>query len=123
MALACLGRAECGLGRLPRAQQYLQEALRCGAEIGAFAPTIFSLSLASLLLADQHEVKRAVELYGLAASYPYVANSRFFEDVFGRHINAVAAALPPDVAEAARERGRARDLEATVKELLAELEA
>ena len=42
--------------------------------------------------------------------------------MFGRHIEAIAATLPPEIAEAARERGRARDLHATVKELLAELE-
>jgi hypothetical protein len=51
-----------------------------------------------------------------------VANSRWFEDVAGKHIAAVAATLPPEVVAVARERGRARDLEATVAELLAELE-
>ena len=35
---------------------------------------------------------------------------------------AVAATLPPDVAEAARKRARARDLDAMMNELLAELE-
>jgi len=50
-----------------------------------------------------------------------VANSRWFEDVAGRHIAAVAATLPPEVVTAAQERGRARDLEATVAELLVEL--
>lgn len=34
----------------------------------------------------------------------------------------VAATLPPDVVAAAQERGRARDLDATVAELLVELE-
>ena len=58
----------------------------------------------------------------LASSIEGRANSPWFEDVFGRHIDAVAATLSPDVADAARERGRARDLESTVKELLAELE-
>ena len=48
--------------------------------------------------------------------------SPWFEDVFGRHIEKIAATLPPEVAEAAWERGRARDLDATVKELLVELE-
>jgi hypothetical protein len=51
-----------------------------------------------------------------------VANSRWFEDVAGKHIAAVAATLSPEVVAVARERGRARDLEATVAELLAELE-
>jgi hypothetical protein len=62
-----------------------------------------------------------VELYALASRYPLVANSRWFEDVAGRHIAAVAASLPPDVVAAAQARGRARDLEATVTELLVEL--
>jgi hypothetical protein len=55
---------------------------------------------------------------GLASRYPLVVNSHWFKDVAGRHI---AATLPSDVVAAARERGRARDLEATVAELLAEL--
>jgi hypothetical protein len=51
-----------------------------------------------------------------------VASSRWFKGVAGKHIAAVAATLPPEVVAAAQERGRARDLEATVAELLAELE-
>ncbi|MBL7199132.1 MAG: hypothetical protein ISS56_03195 [Anaerolineae bacterium] len=39
----------------------------------------------------------------------------------GKHVAAVAATLPPDVGRAAQEQGRARDLEATVAELLVEL--
>lgn len=35
----------------------------------------------------------------------------------------VAATLPPEVTAAARERGRSRDLEATIQELLVELSA
>jgi hypothetical protein len=49
---------------------------------------------------------------------PFVANSHWFEDVAGRH---VAAVLPPDVVAAAQERGWARDLDATLAELLIEL--
>jgi hypothetical protein len=59
--------------------------------------------------------------YALASRYPRVANSRWFEDIAGRHLAAVAATLLPDVVSAAQERGRARDLEATVAELLIEL--
>jgi len=51
-----------------------------------------------------------------------VANSRWFEDVAGREIAAAAEALPPEVVAAAQERGRARDLWATVEELLDELQ-
>ena len=111
-----------GLGYSHQAWQHLGEALQIHAELGGSAGLIQSVAATALLLADAGEHEQAVEIYALASRYPYVANSRWFEDVFGRHIDAVAATLPPDVVEAARDRGRARDLEATVKELLAELE-
>ena len=56
----------------------------------------------------------------MASRYPFVAKSRWFEDVAGRHI--AAAALPPDVIAAAQERGRTRDLDTTVSQLLTELD-
>jgi tetratricopeptide (TPR) repeat protein len=124
--IAELATAERALGRRIAARQHLAEALRLGTRIGAArdAPptTMCVLPVTALLLADRGEHERAVELYALAASHPYVANSRWFEQVYGRHIAAIAARLPPEVAEAARERGRAGDLEATAAELLAELD-
>jgi tetratricopeptide (TPR) repeat protein len=121
-ALASLGCAARGLGQLSQAQQHLYEALRTGAEIQAFGPLILALPAVALLLVDRGETERAVELYALASRHPFVANSPWFEDVAGRHIAAVAATLPPEVVAAAQERGRARDLDATMAELLAELE-
>ena len=90
-------------------------------------PRYLALPAVALLLIDADkparcEVEGAVELYALASRYPYVSNSRWFEDVAGRHIAAAAAQLPPDVVVASQERGRARDLGATVEELLVELE-
>jgi hypothetical protein len=81
-----------------------------------------ALPAIALLLADRGQAERAVELYALASRYPQVSNAQWFEDVAGKEIAAVAATLKPDVVAAAQERGRARDLEATAGELLAELE-
>ncbi len=120
-ALASLGVATRGLDQLPLAQRHIHEALRMAAETRAFYPLMFAVPATALLLADQGEKERAVELYALASCYAVVANSRWFEDVFGRHIVALASTLPPEVVAAAQERGRARDLDATVKELLVEL--
>jgi hypothetical protein len=86
-----------------------------------------SLPAAALLSLDREgrsgrpDIERSVELFALASRYIYVANSRWFEDVAGHEIRAVAEKLPPEVVTAAQERGRARDLWATVEELLAEL--
>jgi hypothetical protein len=49
-----------------------------------------------------------------------VAYSRWFEDVAGVQVAALAANLSAAEVSAARERGRARDLHATVAELLSE---
>jgi tetratricopeptide (TPR) repeat protein len=120
-ALAVLGYAARGLGHLDQAGLHLHKVLETAVE-GDFVALLMALPAAALLLADRGQEERAVELYALASRYPFVANSRWFEDVAGKHIAAVAATLPPEVVAAARERGRARDLEAMVAELLAELE-
>jgi hypothetical protein len=118
--LAVLGVVERGLGNPGQAKQHVLEALRISGDTGAFQPSQFALPAVALLLADGGEKERAVELYALASRYPFVANSRWFEDVFGRHIATIASDMSPDVVTAARERGRARDLEATLDELIAE---
>jgi len=119
-ALAVQGYAARGLNQLFQAREHLYEALQTAADIGVFMPLLYGLPAVALLLADQGEHERAVELYALASRYGFVANSRWFEDVAGRHIAAIAATLPSDVVAATQERGRARDLEATVAELLVE---
>ena len=75
-----------------------------------------------MLLLSRGEVERAADLYALAARYPYVARSVWYEDVFGKHIAAAAKGLPLEVVTAAQERGKRRDLWETAEELLAELE-
>jgi len=119
-ALATLGIAAWGLDDLRQARQHLYQALRMAARIRAAAQLLLTLAGIALLLAKQSQWERAVELYALLSRYPTVANSRRYEDTFGRHISAIAASLPPDVVAAAQERGRARKLKATVIELLVE---
>jgi tetratricopeptide (TPR) repeat protein len=122
LALAGLGWAARGLGHRAEANQHLVKALRTAAKNLNQDALKITLAMAALSLADRGEQERAVELYALAARYPFVANSRWFEDVIGRHMAAVAAALPPDVVAAAQLRAQTRDLEGTVMELLAEFE-
>ena len=71
---------------------------------------------------DEGHTERGLELYALALRHPFVANSRWFEDVVGKRVAEVAAGLPAEVVAAAVERGRSRDVDATIAELLAELE-
>ncbi|MBN1812364.1 MAG: tetratricopeptide repeat protein [Anaerolineae bacterium] len=118
--LACALR---GLGQRGQARRYLLQALRLVPDAQIFWPLLYALAVYALLLLDEGKTDRAVELYALASRYPFVANSRWFEEVAGKHIAAAAEALLPDAVAAAQERGRARDLETTAKALLTELEA
>jgi tetratricopeptide (TPR) repeat protein len=124
-ALTSLGRAAYGLGNRSVAQQHLYEALGMAIKIKAFIPLLSLLPVISLLLADAAEIdqkERAMEVYALASSHPYVAKSRLFADIVGWHIAAVAATLPPEVVAAAQRRGRALDWWATAAELLEALQ-
>jgi predicted ATPase/DNA-binding SARP family transcriptional activator len=119
--LAGLGLAELGVGSRPAARGHLLEALEISLDMGAFIPLLHLVPVIAVVLADAGEVERAVEVYALAESHPYVASSQLFEDIAGRFVEAAAAALPPHVAEAAREQGRTLDWWETAEELLDEL--
>lgn len=120
-ALPNLAVAERALGKGPQALQHLCEGLQTGAEIGITAQLVLALPAASLFLLDRGAEERAVDIYTLVARFGAVAISRWYDDVFRKHIAAAAAALPPDVVATAQERGRALDLCETVEALLAEL--
>ena len=119
---ALLGLAALRQGQPHQARRHLYEALRAAVEKGSFIPLLYALPPVAVLLVGEGEVERAVELYALALQQPFVAHSRWFEDVVGRHVAAAAEALPPEVVAAAQERGRARDLWATAQELVVEWE-
>ncbi|HSR14524.1 MAG TPA: tetratricopeptide repeat protein, partial [Gemmatimonadales bacterium] len=121
-ALALLALVARASGDHPQARQHLCEALRVAAHVLDYETFMFQMIVVSamaLLLADEGQGERAVELYATVSRYPLVANSRLVEDLAGRQMAAVAAQLPPDTVAAAQARGRARDLEATVSGMLA----
>jgi tetratricopeptide (TPR) repeat protein len=125
-ALALMALVARASGEHPQAREQLGEALRTAAPIHDYETFMFQMLVVSamaMLLADEGQLERAVELYAMASRYPLMANSRLAADVAGRRIAAVAARLPADVVAAAEARGRARDLEAALAGLAAELEA
>jgi len=121
LALACLAIAARRLWDTPGARQHLCHALEIAQESGAVPPLMWALPATALLLASEGENERAVELYALASRFPLVAKSRWFADVAGNILAEAAAALPAERVAVLQERGRARELEATAAELLAEL--
>jgi tetratricopeptide (TPR) repeat protein len=120
--LSLLGAAERRLGRPTQAEQHIREALEISVQNGALELPLFIVPVVAALFGDRGESELAVELYTMAARYPLVGRSRWFELVFGRYIAAAAAALPPGVEAAARERGRCLDLTRTLAKMLDEFD-
>jgi DNA-binding SARP family transcriptional activator/predicted ATPase len=118
-ALTGLSRAELALGDRAAAWEHARQALKIYTEIHLY--TFFAyLSLAEigLLLADRGEIIQALELYGLVTRQGYLAQSRWFADLFGQVIGAMAAHLPQEEQTAAKRRGQALDFSGTIDRLL-----
>jgi len=96
---------------LKQAHNYLAELLQTGTERGDFLALQNAIPVSARYSAETGKSEQAVEIYALASRYSFIANSRWWEDVAGKHIAVVAETLPPEVVEAARARGQARDLE------------
>jgi tetratricopeptide (TPR) repeat protein len=114
-----LGNAACGLGNYSEARRYLRESLQRAAS--AKLPSRQPLALVGVarVLAKEGETERALELLALVMNHRM--SWQMARDQAAPLIAELEAELPPEVAAAAQERGRARDLEATVAELTVEL--
>jgi tetratricopeptide (TPR) repeat protein len=114
-----LGNAACGLGNYADARRHLHRSLEL-ARAGQM-PSRQALTLVGVarLLTRQNDRERALELLALVVNHRF--SWQMAKDQAAPLIAELEAELPPDVVAAARARGRARDLDATVAELLDEL--
>jgi tetratricopeptide (TPR) repeat protein len=114
-----LGEAACGLGDLPGARKHFRHALEAVATIRTLYYLLLALVKIAALLAAEGKRERALELLALVLHHP--ANWQYTTERAESLVAELEAELPPDMAAAAWERGRARDLDATVAELMDEL--
>jgi tetratricopeptide (TPR) repeat protein len=114
-----LGNAACGLGNYADARKHLRRSLELA--VAAQMPSRHLLTLVGVarVLAKQCDQERALELLALVVYHRF--SWQMAKDQAAPLIAELEAELPPDVVAAAWERGRARDLDATVAELLGEL--
>ena len=110
------------LGNTTEAQYCILKSLQIAGEIRSGLPIGRVLAVVALLMADEGEAERAVELYSLLTKQnPWVASSRWFYDIVGRFIESAATSLPAEVAAAAQGRGRSLDLWQAVDDLQRDL--
>jgi hypothetical protein len=108
-------------GDTAQAERLVLEALRASVEHRDLLNALMTMPTAALILAGRGQAERAIELDTLIFRYPAIGKNQLASDVWRHHLNAVAVTLPPAVAAAARERGQALDLIATLLALPGEL--
>jgi tetratricopeptide (TPR) repeat protein len=106
------------LGRLDESQALLKTHLQQAVATYRQERVLYALVGIALLKAKHADIELAIELYNLAASYPFVGNSQWFWDAFGQHIEGLTTSLPKGKAAEASVRSKQQDLWGTAEELL-----
>jgi predicted ATPase/DNA-binding SARP family transcriptional activator len=114
-----LGDATYRLGDSRKAREYFLQALETAVTVRVAPLALLTLVGTARLLAAEGEKERASELLALVLHHP--ASWQWAKDRAAPLIAQLEAELSPDALAAAQERGQARDLEATVADLLVEL--
>jgi tetratricopeptide (TPR) repeat protein len=118
-AYAGLALALYKLGDFKTAWEYAITALKLLSEYQHFFWLFYALGTTALLLAQRKEEIQAFEVYCMISRYNFVANSKWFQDVFGKYINEnLAYSLPVEVVEEVRERAESMDVWGAVSDLL-----
>jgi len=113
-----LGSIAHALGDDAQARQHFKDSLAAAMEIGLTPSAILSLVGLAKVRVSAGDREQALELLGLAFNHPAC-------DAEGRErgeplLAELRTVLPPDVVEAALERGKTKDLNAVVAEILGE---
>jgi serine/threonine protein kinase/tetratricopeptide (TPR) repeat protein len=114
-----LGNAVCRMGTLLEARDCLHRALMYDVSLRRMSLVILDLIGIASLMKAEGKMDKGLELLTLVIHHPI--SWQMAKDQAAPLIAKLEAELPPDIVAAAKERGRARDLESTIAELLAEL--
>ena len=109
------------LNQSDRALEHIQSCMQKGLEISSSLVLIPTFGTVALYLDNQGDLERAVEIYALASRYPWIDKSQWYHDVIEGPLTTLTASLSPTVIATAQKRGRERDLENIVQELLVDL--
>jgi hypothetical protein len=117
VARAALAYSAQGPGEILEARHHVGNTLQWAAQHEAYFARAESLPAAAIVRLKLGKTENAIEIYELARTLPCIANCRWHQDVVGAAIARAAAQLPERIVAAAKERGRARDLQETLVEL------
>jgi len=111
------GIVKATLGQTAVAHQHLYTELETAVQRQNKLNLANALAAIALLHALENQAAIALELYTVAQQHPFVANSRWFADVVGKRVTAVAQNLSPATVAAAQARGSALDMWETAESI------
>jgi tetratricopeptide (TPR) repeat protein len=111
IGFACHCYAAIGCENYPQAARYLRRALLCDDQ--AAATLLWTLPAGALLLGRLGDIRQALAMYASVCCYPFVGNSRWFDDVVGTPLREQARSLPPRVMLEIENKERDLDIWAT----------
>jgi tetratricopeptide (TPR) repeat protein len=114
LARALLALVLLDLGQIAEAERIIQRLLGESARQTGLLPVLVT---ATLLLARTGRPEQAIAIYRWAEAQPMIGNSRWYWDVAGRKIAALATDLPADTVAAAGERFQGQELVTVVGHL------
>jgi len=119
-ALTGLSRTEYGLGDRSNAWRHARQALQLYREIRLYTFFVYlTLADIAILLADSGEWLRAVELYNLVTQQGYLAQSRWFADLYTKEIDEAVSHLPMEEQASVKSNSKAMNLSGIIDNLLA----
>lgn len=123
VSLACLARVEHARGDSEAAWNFARAGSADAASVECSQSVVFTFSALAVLLAGAATCCWLRRSGRCSADIPFVANSQFFAEVYGRPVEDAAAALPGADVEAACARGRSCGHLDMIDELLSLLDA
>ena len=120
-ALSGLGFSTCYRGELEQSRRHFSQLLAESLRRKDFLCLLLALPGLALYLARRGDVEQATTVWAQAHCHPFVANSKWYQNVVGLELMAAAAGLPHDVAELAQRRGRGMELWPMIETLLGNL--
>ncbi|MFC1849413.1 protein kinase [candidate division CSSED10-310 bacterium] len=122
ISLAVLGGAYCDMGHSDKALETFWEALCTANRNKAYVPLLVVLSATACYLARRGDETLAIEVYALTSQRSFVAKSSWFRDTIGQHIEELKRSLSAAEVNTLIERGKKRELEPTVQEIMDHLQ-
>ncbi len=116
--LVSLAHSSLNLGNIPEARLNLKKALKISIDISVFLPLLFAFPVAALYAVKRGDKNRGIEIYSKVMRYAFVANSKWFADVFGAHIFDLNNPVQEEFVTAAQEQDMVLNLWSTARELL-----